>query len=91
MTLKEILYNSMAETGLNDNEIAAKIDELLAIHNERERDKAVMMYRMAMCHNLDRESGHYEADEILCALVEKYCPFGKEITKEYHTILKWYA
>ena len=41
--------------------------------------------------NEDIEGRHVEADNILCELVEKYCPFGKEIVNKFNNLYKWYA
>lgn len=47
--------------------------------------------KMRKCQSEDTEGGHVRADDILCELVKKYCPFGNEIVEIFENIKKWYA
>lgn len=46
---------------------------------------------MRECENYGTEEGHEKADDILCELVKKYCPFGERIVEEWEKLNKWYA
>ena len=46
---------------------------------------------MRECENYRTEEGHEKADDILCELVKKYCPFGERIVEEWEKLMKWYA
>ena len=54
-------------------------------------EKEYWVKKMKACNSSDWEAAHCEADSVLCELVEKYCPFGKEVLEEYDAIGKWYA
>lgn len=56
-----------------------------------QEEKEFWVAKMKACNSDDWESAHCEADSVLCELVEKYCPFGKEVVEEYDKIGKWYA
>jgi len=53
--------------------------------------KEEYLKKISECFSDDIESGHMEADNILCELVQKYCPFGKEIVNKFVELPKWYA
>ncbi len=54
-------------------------------------EKELWLKEMKHCANGDIEGGHCNADDILCKLVEKYCPFGAEVVAEFKKLDKWYA
>ena len=71
--------------------MANEIDDYPTLQCNLEEHKQLWLEKMRKCQSDDIELGHVHADEILCDLVKKYCPFGNEIVEIYDGLYKWYA